>query len=332
MIVCENSSPPLLYASAFYEPKLRELLDHGHSRIESDLHRSAPFLGQLVSDWMTRLSPTGDARDYLCQPRMFPTLLLPWWMAKSFDLELDIAFQADVIYSSLNGYYHIRLLDNLMDGHGSTELQILPAAAFFHTQFQLAYQRYFEASHPFWEVFQGEWFSSAEAVAREVSLECIGIPEFEQVSIKKVCAVKITLAATAYRYGRIDQMTLWWQFAEALAGWAQMMDDLFDWHQDLQHGKVSYFLSRAQQTKEAGESVESWVLREGFNSGICELQQGVPELRRIARQLKSPEVESYLDAREELLAEDADRIGAGLSTLREIATIFGIGSNKMQAV
>jgi hypothetical protein len=327
---CENASPPQ-QASSFYRPELRELIDHGHARIEFDLRRTAPFLCEKVSDWMMRLSPTGETRDYLTQPRMFPTLLLPWWMAKSFDLELDTAFQADVIYSSLNGYYYIRLLDNLMDGHSSTELKILPATAFFQSQFQLAYQPYFEAGHTFWRVFQNEWFSSAEAVAREVDLEYIGIPEFEQVSVKKVCAVKIPLAATAYRYEKSSQIQHWWRFAEALAGWAQMLDDLFDWHQDLRNRKISHFLSLANQSKEPEESIESWVLREGFKLGVCDLQRCFPELRRIARGLHSAEVEYYLDVREEMLAEDAGRIGAGLSTLREIATILGTEGGKMQA-
>lgn len=323
---CEKASPPQ-QASSFYQPELRELIAHGYERIELDLRRTAPFLCGQVTDWMTRLSPTGNARDYLTQPRMFPTLLLPWWMAKSFDRELDTAFQADVVYSSLNGYYYIRLLDNLMDGHGSTELKILPATAFFHTQFQLAYQPYFEASHFLWRVFQEEWFSSAEAVAREVDLEYIGIPEFEQVSVKKVCAVKIPLAATAYHYEKSSQIQHWWRFAEALAGWAQMLDDLFDWHQDLRNRKSSYFLSLGNQAKRPEESIESWVLREGFQWGVCDLQSRLPQLRQLAQHLNCPAAESYLDFREKMLAEDAARIGAGLSTLREIATVLDTECN-----
>jgi hypothetical protein len=327
-MLCENASPPQ-QASSFYEPELLELIDQGYARIELDLQRTAPFLWGQVSDWMMRLSPTGNARDYLTRPGMFPTLLLPWWMATSLELDLDTAFQTDVIYSSLNGYYHIRLLDNLMDGHGSTELKILPAAAFFHTQFQLAYQPYFEATHPFWRVFQEEWFSSAEAVAREVDLQSIGIPEFEQVSVKKVCAVKIPLAATAYHYRKSCQISQWWRFAEALAGWAQMLDDLFDWYQDLRHRKNSYFLSWANQAKGPEESIESWVLREGFNLGVGDLQRCFPQLHGTARHLNSPEVENYLDFLEKMLAKDAARIGEGLQTLREIATALGAEGGKI---
>lgn len=271
---------------------------------------------------MARLSPTGSAPDYLTQPKMFPTLLLPWWMAKSLDLQLDTAFHADILYSSLNGYYHIRLLDNLMDGHGSTELKILPAAAFFHTQFQFAYQAWFEAHHPFWKIFQDEWFSSAEAVAREIDLEHLGVPEFEQISVKKVCAVKIPLAATAYHYSQAGQLPRWSRFAEALAGWAQMMDDVFDWHQDLRHRKSSFFLSLAGQSRDPGESIESWVVREGFNLGVENLQSRFPQLRQMARQLDSPDAERYVDVRERMLEEDAARVGAGLSTLLEIAKVL----------
>src|SRR4029077_10684294 len=101
-----------------YNPLLRNLIRSGCARIQRELSRSAPTLATQVSPWISSLSPTGDAPDYFMLPRMFPMLLLPWWMGENGRRKIDRGFQSDVVYSTLNGYYYIRLLDNLMDGHG----------------------------------------------------------------------------------------------------------------------------------------------------------------------------------------------------------------------
>ena len=216
---------------------------------------------------MKSLSATGDAPDYFMQPRMFPMLLLPWWMAESCEQKLDRGFQSDVVYSTLNGYYYIRLLDNLMDGHGSVELALLPAAAFFHSEFLLTYQKYFDANHPFWPAFRSAWFSSSEAIASEASVVCFDEDAFRQISAQKLCAARIPLAATSYFYRDMESMKPWLEFTAALASWSQMLDDLFDWHRDLRGKKDSYVLSQARQHKREGETVESWMARTGIRLG-----------------------------------------------------------------
>ena len=200
---------------------------------------------------MKSLSPTGDAPDYFMQPRMFPMLLLPWWMAKSGGRELDRGFQSDLVYTTLNGYYYIRLLDNLMDGHGSVELALLPAAAFFHSEFLLTYQKYFDANHPFWPVFRSAWFSSSEAIASEAGVVCFDEDAFGQVSVQKLCAARIPLSATSYFYHDTESIKPWLEFTAALANWSQMLDDLFDWHRDLRDKKDSYVLFRGP-TRQTG--------------------------------------------------------------------------------
>jgi hypothetical protein len=258
---------------------------------------------------------------------MFPMLLLPWWMAESCGQKLNREFQSDVVYSTLNGYYYIRLLDNLMDGHGSVEIALLPAAAFFHSEFLLTYQKYFDANHPFWPVFRSAWFSSSEAITSEASVVRFDKDAFHRISVQKLCAARIPLAATSHFYQDTKSMKAWLEFTAALAGWSQMLDDLFDWHRDLRDKKDSYVLSRARRHKRESETVESWIAREGFDWGMSVLRGWLPELRRLAQPLRSAALSSYLDLRAEMLEEDNTKLGAGLKALVEIYAVLSSEKN-----
>jgi hypothetical protein len=300
--------------------QLQELVEDACTRIECQLKRYAPFLGVEVCAWMAQLSPTDKASDYFLQPRSFPYLRLPLWAARSFASSTDEGFLADVIYSTVNGYYHIRLLDNLMDGHGTVELKILPATAFFHTEFQATYQKYFSSDHPFWEIFRSAWFSGNEAVTREMDLTCIDAMDFEHITVAKLAAAKIPLAAVAFHSRADEQLRIWEDFATALARWSQMEDDLFDWHHDLSHGKTSHFLSQARRHK-SDETVEAWIIRRGFQRGIEDLQNELPGLRCRALRLQSSEVMHYLDIRETMLEEQKEKIGEAFRVLVDVASI-----------
>src|SRR6185369_11102253 len=120
----------------------------------------------------------------------FPLLRLPWWLEKTLRPQPVLTFQADLVYSSMNGYYYIRLLDNVMDGHATVEHRLLPAAGFFHSQFQISYQPYFGSAHPFWNFFKQTWFQSAEVTLRDAALVDVDLPHFRQIASQKVCAGK----------------------------------------------------------------------------------------------------------------------------------------------
>lgn len=272
---------------------------------------------------MARLSPTGKASDYFLQPRSFPLLQLPWWSAKSFNSEADLEFLQDVLYSTMNGYYYIRLLDNLMDGHSTVELKILPATAFFHTEFQSVYQRYFEINHPFWEAFRGAWFSGNDAVARELDLSEISPVDFERVTVAKLGPTRIPMAAVRFRYGNF--LRPWEEFALALARWSQLEDDLFDWHKDISNGKTSYFLTQASR-HEGFDSSEEWIVYGGFQRGMATLERELSALRLLTPPLHSPDVVAYLDFRQVLLKEQEVKISEAFQSLRQLAAILEPGA------
>lgn len=166
---------------------------------------------------MSQLSPTREPADYFLQPNSFPLLPLIGWAAMSFAVDTDQQFVADVVYSTASMYYYIRLLDNVMDGHATIEAEILPAMAFFHTEFQSPYQSYFASEHPFWQVFRSAWLAGNEAVARELELNSFGPEEFETVSVAKLAAARIPIAAVAYRANAADRRRAWDVFTIALS-------------------------------------------------------------------------------------------------------------------
>ena len=106
-----------------------------------------------------------------------------------------------------------------------------------------------------------------------------------------------------------------------------MEDDLFDWHRDLQHGKPSYFLTEAHQRK-GDDTVESRIIREGFEQAMEALERELFDLRRWAVPLRSADVMRYLEFRETMLAEQKTTIGEAFQTLKAVANVVeGSGSH-----
>ena len=112
-------------------------------RIRANVERGTPYMAHRLLKWMNSLYPHHSLQEYCTHPESFPLLLAPWWLEEALRQKPDISFQLDLIHSSLNMYYHIRLIDNLMDRDVPTDLALLPALGFFHTELQSPYHRYF---------------------------------------------------------------------------------------------------------------------------------------------------------------------------------------------
>lgn len=308
-----------------YEESLSNLLTTGLARLQMEMNRVAPFMAQQVSGWMGQLSGTQRPEDYFKHPASFPLLLFPWWLEKTLRPEPDLAFQADLVYSSMNGYYYFRLLDNLMDGHSTVEMKILPAASFFHLQSQTVYQRYFEPEHPFWDFFAQVLFGSVEATLQDAGLEDLDLARFRAVAGHKVCGGKLPLGAICYRYDCPHLIEPWSKFFDAFGAWHQMRNDVLDWNKDATRDTRTYFLSEADRRRWADEPVAAWVAREGFHWGSDLLHTWLAELKTLAAPLHSPDLEAYLAQREAMLVEQTSEVMAGLRSLEALAHVLQAG-------
>jgi hypothetical protein len=301
-----------------YDLQLEDVTINAVSRIDTEMARCVPFMAERVGTWMRSLSGSEQPAKYFLHPWAFPMLLLPWLVEGTCRADPNLSFQSDLAYSTVNGYYYIRLIDNAMDGDTTVDLKLLPALNFFHTQFQAVYHSYFPAGHPFWDDFTGIWFQSGESAMRDASLSDIGEAQFKQVAAQKVCAVKIPIAAVCYHNEQQAMTEPWFQLADLLGCWHQMMNDLFDWYKDMQCETRTYFLSEAGRRKAQNESIAAWVIREGFAWGCNTLDAWMVELKEMAQNLQSPDLLTYLKEREALFLDRKAQVIAGFQNMARL--------------
>jgi hypothetical protein len=285
------------------DPELSTITREAFLRLHTRALDAGPVLGQRINRWIRDVFKTDQPEEAFKNPISFPMLLLPWYAELSLHPEAEPAFQTDLVYSTVNGYYYIRLMDNLMDGHGEEPSTILPVLNFFHTQFQSPYQQYFKFDHPFWEFFNTTWLHSAEVTLRDADLVQINRDVFIEVCAQKTCAAKIPIAAVFLRYERCASMAGWMRFVDLFGCWHQMWNDLFDWVKDMQYETQTYFLSEARRRKRPEEALFDWVIREGFDWGLAVLDEWMLELQAMASDLESPRLKNYLTERKTLLSK-----------------------------
>jgi hypothetical protein len=301
-----------------YDPQLSRIIAEAVSRLMADLSQTAPFMAAQVTPWLQQLAGDGQPEDYFKHPLAFPSLLLPWWLERTIHPKPDLALQADLLYSTINGYYYIRLIDNLMDGHATVELELLPALGFFHTRFQTVYQTYFAGDHPFWDQFSTIWLHSAEVAMQDAGLTEIDEAEFTQIAAQKVCAAKIPLVALCYRYERLDLVEPWFRLVDLLGCWHQFLNDLLGWYRDDTRQSCTYFLAEAARRRADAEPLVSWVAREGFDWATGRLAIWMSALKKLAVELDSSDLAHYLDSREQMLQSQQAEVAAGLSNLMKL--------------
>ena len=279
------------------DPRLSAIIHEAFDLLQARALEAGPTIGPRINQWIHAVTKADRPEDAFMSPASFPMLSLPWYAEQSIHPEPDPIFQTKLVYSTVNGYCYIRLIDNLMDGHGEEGLSMLPALGFFHTQFQNPYGRTFKNGHPFWEFFKTTWMHSAEVTLRDAGLVEIDRALFEDVCAQKTCAAKIPIAAVFYHYEQPDRMERWMQFVDLFGCWHQMWNDLFDWVKDTQYRTQTYFLSEARRRKRPDEPLVDWVIREGFDWGTMLLDGWMAKMQGLATELDSPPLEDYLEER-----------------------------------
>jgi hypothetical protein len=311
----------LLEPEDIFGPQLLALTRGAIERISDNLNRNAPGIAGEITSWMACLSRTRNPEDYFREARAY-ILLVPWWAEKSIRGVPDFTFQSDLIYSTLNAYYFIRLIDDLMDGHPGTELRMLPVLGFFHSQFQAVHARYFPPGSPFWDFFHATWTAMAQAAMRDAGMAEISAVDFTHVATAKSAGVKIPIAAVLLQCGREDLLQPWCEFYDGLAAWNRMVDDVFDSLEDAHNGRVTYLLSEAKRRKRSKESVTAWLIREGFAWGCEQAESHSERLSRLAEALGSSDVRKYIEHRRNRIASRWEHMRPGLAELAQLAAVL----------
>ncbi len=301
------------------ESRLHSAIDAAVQQLFDRLDTHLPESAALIGQWMQVLAGGHGPRAYFTHPQAFPTLALPHWAAESLGIPADPEFQFQLAYSSICGYYFIRMIDNVMDREATLEAGLLPALAFFHAEFQSVYQQHFDVGNSFWPLFRSAWYGTADAAMLDAGSDRITLETFEAVSARKVRAALIPVGAVFVRHEHYSSIASWSALTYQLGRWHQMENDLFDWHKDQRNGNLTYFLSEAERRREANETAMEWVVRTGFRETSGLLRGWIGDATAMARTLGSDSLTFYLEARAELFDQRTRVALAGLDGLHRIA-------------
>lgn len=317
-----------LELSALYEPALEAVIARAFGRLQQTLRAAGPTIAERTHAWMDSMGGTDRQVERYKHPLSYPMLLLPWWAEKLLQDPPDFGRQTGLAYSTICGYYAIRLIDNLMDGHGTVEADVLPVLHVLAGEFQTTYQRSFAALHGFWELFREVWYRTAEATLRDSSAMAIDRAHFTAATAHKTEAVIIPMAAVCYEYSRADLIAPWAAIVDTFGCWHQMCNDLYDWRKDLELGTTTYLLSEAERRRASDEPMIAWVAREGFEWAMCTLDEWMAELKDRAQTIGSRDLLAYLQTRDQMLRDRATRLRDGLC---ETARLFEILARARQS-
>lgn len=311
-----------------FDETLSRLTREACGRIESGLKRDCPGLAGRVLPWMRSLTRSGALEDYFTHFRRFPMLLIPWWAAGG-DARADLEFHADVVYSTMNGYYYIRMIDDLVDRRAEPDLdvlsalEVLPAAAFFHTEFLTPYVRWFPAEERFWETLRSSWLAGAEAGA--IAPPSLDLDAFSEWTGRLMGPVLIPVRAVCERAGDPVRYDRWRPAVLHLCRLEQLLDDILDWHDDAERGLPNLLLAEADRRGRGGERAVAWIVDEGYAWGLEKAREWVTSLRGDAEVLGCDPLVAYSVQRAEMI-EDLDRdTGRGLRELSRLGAAFTEG-------
>lgn len=304
------------------DPKLSEIISAAFERLDGAATEVSDHFSLQIERWMRDAFGTDHPEEAFKNPQAYPLLLMPWFAEKSLLPEPDLTFQSDLVYSTINGYCCIRMMDNLMDGHGEGDLTNLPTLNFFHTQFHSPYQRYFAYDHPFWECFQTVWLHSADVTMRDAQLPEIDRAAFEEVTAQKTCGAKIPITAVFYHNRRPEKIDDWMRLVDLFGCWHQMQDDIFDWLKDYRGDTQTYLLSEYERRKRPNELPPEWIIREGLEWGLTLLNGWMDEMLILAKGQESEQLEAYLIGRARILSEQIQRFSEKLDEVEVMLSSF----------
>ena len=256
----------------------------------------SPSLAAHGSTWIARFSDLVEPARYFTQAYSLPVLAFPWWLEKRIRGQADVEFQADLMFSTVSGYYFARMIDDIMDGHGVPPAAV-PALYLLHQQLIEPYYKYFPPPHAFWREFDRLLMRTAEATSVEASLQQIDESAFVAVSARKATAALIPVAAVCFRYERAELLQSWTDFFTLYSRWHQMNDDLVDWSADHRAGNHTWLLCEAERRRAHDEPVPLWMGRVGYQWTRGLMDSWMNDAIAAAQELGAPELMLYLEMR-----------------------------------
>ncbi|MGA9245514.1 MAG: class 1 isoprenoid biosynthesis enzyme [Silvibacterium sp.] len=256
----------------------------------------------------------GDPDYLFLNPFSTPAFLFPLWVERSISPTQDMAFQYELAYAATALYFYVRILDDAMDGHVESG-PLLPLLTSLYAHCNRALQNLFPHGDPFWAYFYRLIDLSTDAMIVDFSAANLTSEDFLQLAAQKSYCVLIPMTAVLCKYKRYDQFERWSELWHAFSAWNQMGDDVRDWYSDRKSNLCTYVLSQAQRLKRKDESVEQWMLQDGYRWSFGVLNQFAKRARELAAELNVPEMEEELGARYDQLSQHLAHLCETLSRI-----------------
>jgi hypothetical protein len=302
-----------------FDPSLEQLVSTALQRFDAGLRAALP---KTAPKLLRSLHGVPTRPEQILSVVAFPHFVLPYWISPPRARIGDAGFQSDVLYSTISGYYSIRLSDNIADNDCPRELRrFTPCAAYFDSEFIRPYTKYFSTSHEFWNLFDRFWAQQAESSCADSLLKDVDESSFASLSSKKFTAAKIPVSAIHFRYRELgDSLDRWLRFVDCLGDFAQFNNDFFDWNHDSKH-KITTYLSSESKRRAPGENVTTWFLKEGFDWGVAELKARFEVVRTESEALGTKEVLDWTIARGIIMDRNIAEARAALELVRTFGRI-----------
>jgi len=273
-----------------YDPLLKQHIEAALERLHAEQQAMMPDIAPQLAAWQCALAGSTRPADYFRHRAAFPFMLFPWWLEGSLrgGAGRDPQLARAMVYSSVCGYYAIRMVDDVCDEQASDALRLLPALAFFQSEFQRAYGSLFPAGHAFWDAYRWHLGQSAQASVTDSAGGAVDWERFVHSAANKTCAGLIPLHAVAQRYGLRAPPGPWLALFRCMGQWHQLQNDLFDWQRDWQRGGATYFLSLLDTQGDLGQVLDTVLGR------LDDLQR---QMQAFAGQIGCDELDCYLASR-----------------------------------
>jgi hypothetical protein len=291
----------------------------------AEISRTPSPLAAGTLAWLGKRCDLLNPAAYFTNIQSLPLLAFPWWLEESIHASVEVEFQLDLMYSTVNLYYFTRMLDDVMDGH-QIERSVHPALHPFHVRFIRPYHRLFRPESLFWREFDRLLAITVETTATEATLREFTVGDFLNSTALKATAAVIPVAAVCVRFDRLDLLRPWESMFNLFAKWHLMRDDLLDWGADAKGGNPTWLLSEAQRRRNDGESLAEWMGREGFAWVRAIQKTWLDETIAAAAELNSPGLVNYLRERKKLFSLEIDSMIAmaeACQALRKVDALLG---------
>lgn len=302
--------------STFPDGRVVQATERATQHLLDTIQRDLGTAGSYLCDWLTELvGETGIAAAFLAR-RSHPLAHLPVWAADSADGVANEDLVEDLAYSSMNGYFFIRLIDDVMDADAlGGEARLLPGLALLHTEFADVYHRMFPRNHPFWDLYRREWMGTAEAAISDAHAEAIDHEFFSQVTARKTRALLIPVAATLYLLDRDDLIEPWARVIRPFGAWQQYYNDFFGWTKDASHGAETLILSESRRESVDRHASTRWIWKHGVEWSRGVLGGFEVATRRATDDVVSKGLDEYFDWRFAEAARRLDMVEGAIQTI-----------------